>query len=34
MFVVHISSDTGKEIEDAYVLSRYLLLQQFWDVFP
>ena len=29
MFAVHISSDKGKEVEDADVLSRYLLLQQF-----
>jgi len=33
MFVVHISSDKGKEVEDVDVLSRYLVLQQFQDVF-
>eukprot|EP00253_Pinus_taeda_P035113 PITA_35113 len=32
MFVVHISSDKGKEVEDAEVLSRYLVLQYFQDV--
>jgi len=31
---VHISSDKGKEVEDAYVLSRYPVLQQFQYVFP
>jgi len=30
---VYISSDTGKEFEDADVLSRYPVLQQFQDVF-
>jgi len=34
LFVVHISSDEGKEVEDADVLSRYPILQQFQDVFP
>ena len=34
MFVVHISSDKGKEVEDADVLSRYPVLQQFQYVFP
>ena len=34
MFVVHISNDRGKEVEDANVLSRYPILQQFQDVFP
>jgi len=29
LFAVHISSDKGKEVEDAYGLSRYLVLQQF-----
>jgi len=27
MFAVHISSDKGKEVEGAYLLSRYLILQ-------
>eukprot|EP00253_Pinus_taeda_P021902 PITA_21902 len=34
MFVVHISSDKGKEVEDADVLRRYQVLQQFQDLFP
>ncbi len=34
LFTVHISSDKGKKVEDAYVLRRYLVLQQFQDVFP
>jgi len=34
LFVVHISCDKGKEVEDADVLRRYLVLQQFQDVFP
>ena len=34
LFAVHISSDKGKEVEDAYVLRRYPILQQFQDVFP
>ena len=29
MFAVHISSDKSKEVEDADVLSRYPVLQQF-----
>jgi len=29
LFVVHISSDKGKEVEDADVLSRYPVLQRF-----
>ena len=29
LFAVHISSDKGKEVEDANVLSSYLVLQQF-----
>eukprot|EP00253_Pinus_taeda_P030517 PITA_30517 len=33
-FVVHISSDKGKEVEDEGVLKGYLVLQQFQDVFP
>jgi len=33
-FAVHISSDKGKDVEDAEVLIRYLILQQFQDVFP
>ena len=32
-FVVHISSDKGKDVEDAEVLKRYLVLQQFKHVF-
>ena len=27
LFVMHISSDKGKEVEDAYVLRRYPVLQ-------
>ena len=27
LFTVHISSDKGKEVEDAYVLKKYLVLQ-------
>lgn len=34
LFAVHSSSDKGKEVEDADVLSRYPFLQQFQDVFP
>jgi len=34
LFVVHISSDKDKEVEDANVLSKYLVFQQFKDVFP
>lgn len=34
LFPVHISSDKGKEVEDANVLGRYPVLQQFQDVFP
>eukprot|EP00253_Pinus_taeda_P032225 PITA_32225 len=34
MFVVHISSDKGKEVKDADVLSRYPVLRQFQDIFP
>eukprot|EP00253_Pinus_taeda_P005252 PITA_05252 len=34
LFLVHISSDKSKEVEDADVLSRYPVLQQFKDVFP
>ena len=33
LFSVHISSDKGKEVKDAYVLSRYLVIQHFKDVF-
>jgi len=29
LFVVHISSDKGMEVEDAYVLSSYPVIQQF-----
>jgi len=28
-FVVHVSSDKGKDVEDAEVLNRYLFLQKF-----
>ena len=31
---MHISSDKGKVVEDADVLSKYPVLQQFQDVFP
>ena len=31
---MHISNDMGKEVEDADVLSRFPVLQQFQDVFP
>jgi len=34
LFVVHISSDKGKEVEDADVLKKYLVLELFKDVFP
>jgi len=34
MFVVHISSEEGKEVEYVYALSMYPILQQFHDVFP
>ncbi len=34
MFAVHISSEKSKEVEDVDVLRRYLVLQQFRDVFP
>ena len=33
LFTMHISSDKGKDVEDAEVLSSYLILQQFQDVF-
>ena len=33
LFFMHISSDKGKEVEDADVLRRYPILQQFQDVF-
>lgn len=33
LFIVHISSDNGKEFEDENVLNKYLVLQQFGDVF-
>ena len=33
-FVVHISSDKGKEVEDAKMFKRYAILQQFRDMFP
>ena len=34
LFAMHISSDKGKEVEDADVLRRYPILQEFQDVFP
>eukprot|EP00253_Pinus_taeda_P017338 PITA_17338 len=34
LFAMHISSNKGKEVEDADVLTRYPILQQFQDVFP
>jgi len=34
LFTIQISSDKGKEVEDADVLRRYPILQQFKDVFP
>eukprot|EP00253_Pinus_taeda_P036167 PITA_36167 len=34
IFAIHISNEKGKEVEDADVLSRYPILQQFRDVFP
>ena len=34
LFAVHISSDKGKEVEDADMLSRYPVLYQFQGVFP
>ena len=34
LFVVHISSDKGKVVEEEEVLKRYPVLQQFQDVFP
>jgi len=34
LFAVHNSSDKGKEVENADVLRRYPVLQQFQDVFP
>eukprot|EP00253_Pinus_taeda_P004787 PITA_04787 len=34
LFVVHISSDKGKEVEGAGVLNKHPVLQQFQDVFP
>ena len=33
LFAVHISSDKDKDNEDAQILSRYPILQQFHDVF-
>jgi len=33
LFAIHISSDKGKEVKDADVLSRYPALQHFQDVF-
>jgi len=34
LFTVQISSEKVKEVEDGDVLSRYLVLQHFQDVFP
>jgi len=34
MFAVHISSDKGKVVEDTKIFKRYLILQQYQDVFP
>eukprot|EP00253_Pinus_taeda_P020658 PITA_20658 len=34
LFVDHISSDKGKEVEDVDVLNKYPVFQQFQDVFP
>ena len=34
LFAVHISSDKDKEVDDAYILSKYPVLQQFQDAFP
>lgn len=33
-FGVHVSTEKGKDVEDIGVLKRYLVLQQFQDVFP
>ena len=33
LFVVHISSDKGREDEDVEILNMYPILQQFQDVF-
>ena len=33
LFAVHIYSDKGKDVEDAEVMKKYLILQQFQDVF-
>ena len=34
LFVVHISSDKGNDVEDVEVLKRYLVLEQCQDMFP
>ena len=34
LFVVHISSDKGKDVKDVGIFNRYTILQQFQDVFP
>jgi len=34
LFVAHVSSDKGKDVDDDEVLRRYHVLQQFQDVFP
>jgi len=33
MFVIHISSDKGKDVEDAEIFKRYHVLQQYQDMF-
>ena len=33
MFSFHISSDKSKDVEDVEILKKYLVLQQFHDVF-
>ena len=34
LFAVHISREKGKKVDDADVLNRFPVLQQFQDVFP
>ena len=34
MFVIHISSDKGKDVENVNVLKRHPILEKFKDVFP
>jgi len=33
MFIVHISSENGMDVEDAIIFKRYPILQQFQDAF-